>query len=256
MRGDEYVELGKSTTGAPGELIRVLIVEDDPGDELLTNEFLSDSDYPFEVEVARRLSEAMVRVRGSVECVLLDLGLPDAQGLVGLQEILRVAPHVAVIVLTGRGDLDLALEAVAAGAQDYLNKDAIDGELLTRSIRYSVERKRSEEASRQLLANQLVAAESARLERGLLPRPLLSSPTVRAASRSRPGGGALLLGGDFYDAIELSDGTLRVVIGDVAGHGPDDGRDRRRVADCLARLCAGGPGHRVRPAEPTGDPQL
>jgi len=201
--------------------VSVLLVEDDPGDALLTRELLDGSGFAFDVQVARLLSDALVALADGVDCVLLDLELPDARGLEALDEILAGAGKAAVIVLTGRADRDLALAAVARGAQDYLQKGDIDGERLSRSIRYAVERHRSEDAARKLLANELLAAESARLERGLLARPILGSNT-RAAARYRSGGGSLLLGGDFYDAIELPDGSVRVLIGDVSGHGPDE----------------------------------
>ena len=206
----------------PGPPAVVLLVEDDPGDALLTREMLDGSGFSFMIEPANRLADAVVRLRQGVDCVLLDLGLPDAGGLEALDQIVAAAPRTPVIVLTGRADRDLALAAMARGAQDYLQKGELDGELLSRSVRYAIERKRSEEAARRLLANELLAAESGRLERGLLARPMLRQAGLRSASRYRSGGGSLLLGGDFYDAIELEDGRVRVVIGDVSGHGPDE----------------------------------
>ena len=206
----------------PGPPAVVLLVEDDPGDALLTREMLDGSGFSFIIEPANRLADAVERVRQGVDCVLLDLGLPDAGGLDALDQILAAAPRTAVIVLTGRADRDLALAAMARGAQDYLRKGDLDGELLSRSVRYAIERKRSEEAARKLLANELLAAESGRLERGLLARPMLRKAGLRSVARYRSGGGSLLLGGDFYDAIELEDGRVRVVIGDVSGHGPDE----------------------------------
>ncbi len=206
----------------PGAPIRVLLVEDDPGDAQLTSELLHDSGFSFKIEPVGQLADALAHLGRGVECVLLDLGLPDAGGLDALDRILTAAPRTAVIVLTGRADRDVALEAMARGAQDYLQKGEIDRELLSRSVRYAVERKRSEEAARQLLAKELMAAESARLERGLLARPLLAQSGLRSVARYRSAGGSLLLGGDFYDAIELADGSVRLVIGDVSGHGPDE----------------------------------
>ncbi len=154
--------------------------------------------------------------------MLLDLGLPDATGLDGLREILCLAPHIAVVVLTGLGDVGQGAAAVAAGAQDYLVKGEADSAVLSRSIRYAVERTRAEESSRLLLEADLRREHNTRLERGLLPDLLIDDPSLRAATRYRPGGGRSLLGGDFYDAVELADGTLRLVIGDVSGHGPDE----------------------------------
>jgi serine phosphatase RsbU (regulator of sigma subunit) len=212
---------GAADAGPPAP-IRVLLVEDDPGDARLTSELLRDSGFSFKIEPVRGLAEALAHLGRGVECVLLDLGLPDAGGLEALDEILAAAPRTAVIVLTGRADRDVALVAMSRGAQDYLQKGQIDRDLLSRSVRYAVERKRSEEAARQLLARELMAAESARLERGLLARPMLAQSGLRSASRYRSAGGSLLLGGDFYDAIELADGSVRLVIGDVSGHGPDE----------------------------------
>jgi serine phosphatase RsbU (regulator of sigma subunit) len=214
--------LAAADTAGSGGSIKVLIVEDDPGDALLVQELLADSDDLIETIVARTVAAAKRLVVDEVACVLLDLGLPDAQGLTALEELLAVAPDAAVVVLTGLGNRALALAAVRAGAQDYLAKDEIDVSVLTRSIRYAIERKRSDEAARRLLAHDLVTAERVRLERGLLPRPLLSGTALDWASRYRPGGGALLLGGDFFDAVDIGQGRVRVVIGDVCGHGPDE----------------------------------
>jgi serine phosphatase RsbU (regulator of sigma subunit) len=127
-----------------------------------------------------------------------------------------------LVVLTGQMDAAVGLAAVAAGAQDYLVKDQVDGPLLVKALRYAWERKRAEEAERRLLEQQLVAAENRRLERGLLPAPLFIDQTLDLVARYRPGRHGALLGGDFYDAVELPDGTAHLVIGDVSGHGPDE----------------------------------
>ena len=73
----------------------------------------------------------------------------------------------------------------------------------------------------QLGAANLTAEENARLERGLLPRPLVADPAVAVDIGYRPGRERALLGGDFYDVVEAADGTLHAVIGDVCGHDPD-----------------------------------
>ncbi|MEV4312778.1 SpoIIE family protein phosphatase [Actinocrispum sp. NPDC049592] len=201
--------------------LRVLLVEDDDGDAFLVSELLAD--VPDQVVVHRVVTLASaLSIPLNVDCVLLDLQLPDADGLVGLTKLRQHAPGTALVVLTGQRDALTGLAAVAAGAQDYLVKDQVDGLLLVKALRYAWERKRAEEAERRLLEQQLVAAENRRLERGLLPAPLFNDPSLELVARYRPGRHGSLLGGDFYDAVELPDGTVHLVIGDVSGHGPDE----------------------------------
>src|ERR1700712_1876531 len=201
--------------------LRVLLVEDDDGDAFLFEELLRDADLVVEVARERTVASAERLLPADVACVVLDLGRPDADGLAALHRLREAAPGVPMLVLTGLSDTARGLEAVAAGAQDYLVKGRVDGELLARSIRYAVERQRAEEVQAQLRAANLTAEENARLERGLLPRPLVTDPAVAVDSGYRPGRERALLGGDFYDVVEAADGTLHAVIGDVCGHDPD-----------------------------------
>lgn len=142
--------------------------------------------------------------------------------LVALRQVLRIAPRHAVLVLTGEDDAERAAEAVRVGAQDFLFRDELDGRLLSRAIRYAVERKRADIAQYKLAESKLRAQENARLERGLLPTPLLEGSDLRFAARYRPGRSRALLGGDFYDTVRTPDGTVHAMIGDVCGHGPDE----------------------------------
>jgi serine phosphatase RsbU (regulator of sigma subunit) len=201
---------------------RLLIVEDDDGDALIVEELLELAGSGFEIVRSRTLRQARELLRaGPFSCVLLDLGLPDGQGLEVVREILEVASNVAVICFTGLNDDRSGAAAVAAGAQDYLVKGHVDGDLLRRTIRYAMERRRAEEQSRQLYASRLRAEENARLERGLLPLTQTRDPALGVTARYRPRAGDLL-GGDFYDVIEVPDGRVFVLLGDVAGHGPDE----------------------------------
>jgi len=205
---------------APGDM-QVLLIEDDDGDAFLVQELLAEAVAAVTLRRARSMAEARPQL-GEVTCVLLDLGLPDTRELQGVRWLQENVPQVAVVVLTGRTDEHLGEQAVRAGAQDYLVKGEVDGPLLNRVIRYAVERRRSEEVQRQLREAQIVARENARLERGLLPSPLLSDPRLTVASRYRPGGGQNLLGGDFYDLVEAPDGWVHAVVGDVCGRGPEE----------------------------------
>ena len=203
------------------ERIRVLLIEDDDGDALLVEELLLDAGEPFLMTRARTLREAG-RVAHDVGCVLLDLELPDSRGLQGVKLLQETLPDLAVVVLTGLADEHMGEEAVAAGAQDYLVKGQVDGFLLQRVVRYAVERQRAEETQRQLREAQLYAAENARLERGLLPSPVLTDRRLTVAARYRAGGQQMLLGGDFYDVVEAPDGWVHAMVGDVCGRGPDE----------------------------------
>ncbi|NKE59176.1 SpoIIE family protein phosphatase [Lentzea sp. PSKA42] len=201
--------------------VRVLLVEDDDGDALLVEALLEEARAPFILSRARTLAEAE-QLLSDAECVLLDLGLPDAQGLDSLHQLLRKPDAPAILVLTGLDDEREGIDAVSSGAEDYLIKGQVDGELLLRGVRYAVERRRADDAQFQLREAKLLAAERSRLERGLLPPPLLEGSDLELEVRYQPGGQRMLLGGDFYDAVGLPDGSVHVIIGDVCGHGPDE----------------------------------
>ena len=207
----------------PASPRRVLLVEDDPGDVFLVQELLAEADPSLQVVVANSVADVVAGdlLRRS-DCVLLDLNLPGAHGLDGLRRILRADGGAAVCVLTGLDDEHLGVAAVAAGAQDYLVKGKVDGQVLIRAVRYAVERRRAESSLLRLREEELAAAESARLERGLLPSPLLAGSPVRARSFYRAGRTRSLIGGDFFDAVLGPAGTVHAIVGDVCGHGPDE----------------------------------
>ncbi len=206
----------------PESTLEILVVEDDDGDALLVAELLDIGLPAATVRRARNTGEAEAALPGRIGCVLLDLGLPDASGTDAVERLLARSPGVAVVVVTGADDERLGVRAVARGAQDYLVKGQLDDRVLTRSIMYAVERRRAEAAGRQLFEAERLRAHNARMERALLPTPILESTDTRLAIAYRPGNQGAQLGGDFYDAVELSNGSLRVVIGDVSGHGPDE----------------------------------
>jgi serine phosphatase RsbU (regulator of sigma subunit) len=204
------------------EPAQLLLVEDDDGDAILVQELLSDAAPHLHVTRVGTLRAAEETLPGGLDCVLLDLGLPDSIGLEGVERLRRAAPDAAVVVLTGDDDEHRGVAALSSGAQDYLAKGAVDGPLLARAIRYAIERRRAERSEQELLQARLAARENARLERGLLPIALVRDPRLELTTGYRPGRRRALLGGDFYDAVELDDGTLHVIIGDVSGHGPDE----------------------------------
>lgn len=220
--------------------LTLLLIEDDPAGSPLVPDLIDQTGKPIRVRTARNLTEAERLLTDDVHCILLDLALSapaparagaDADGdgsgeghdeLAVLRHVLELAPRHAVLALTSSSDAERGAEAVAVGAQDYLFRDELDGRLLSRAIRYAVERKRSDSAERRLAEGRLRAQENRRLERGLLPTPLLAGSSLRFAARYRPGRSRALLGGDFYDVVRTPDGTVHAMIGDVCGHGPDE----------------------------------
>jgi two-component system, cell cycle sensor histidine kinase and response regulator CckA len=126
--------------------IRVLLVEDNPGDARLILEMLKEAQADgFQLQRVDRLEAALQRLgRAAVDVVLLDLGLPDSQGLATFHRTQQGVVEEPIIIISGLDDESTALEAVRAGAQDYLVKGRIDGSALARVIRYAIERRRTE----------------------------------------------------------------------------------------------------------------
>jgi len=154
--------LGMNVATMKDKPIKVLLIEDNPVDVLFIEGILEKAGgTSFNLEVADRLStgleiltkdmqenyesqskkSAIRDPQSKIDIVLLDLGLPDSQGLDTFVNINSHAPEVPIIVLTSSDDQALALEAVRKGAQDYLVKEAVDGHTLTLSMRYAIERK-------------------------------------------------------------------------------------------------------------------
>ncbi|WP_399087374.1 PP2C family protein-serine/threonine phosphatase [Streptomyces sp. BBFR2] len=216
-----------SADNGSGPGLTVLLIGDDPSSTV--PDMWDWAGRKVRLRTARNLTEAARLLTDDVDCILLDLapapGGPVADGddtLGALHAVLRMAPAHAVLVMTPETDAERAAEAVRVGAQDYLFRDELDGGVLSRAVRYAVERKRADLAQRQLTESRMRAQENARLERGLLPTPLLAGSDLRFAARYRPGRSRALLGGDFYDTVRTPDGTVHAMIGDVCGHGPDE----------------------------------
>jgi two-component system, cell cycle sensor histidine kinase and response regulator CckA len=131
-------------------------VEDDEAHARLATLWLEGADQGrFSIVRVERLSEAVAELAGNaVDAVLLDLSLPDSDGLETFRAARAHAPTTPVVVMTGNGDERLALQAVQEGAQDYLVKGDIDGRLVVRALRHAIERARAEAAERRLLQAQ------------------------------------------------------------------------------------------------------
>ncbi|MEN6341853.1 MAG: ATP-binding protein [Methanospirillum sp.] len=125
--------------------MRLLLVEDNPLDAELIRELLAEfPQYPFSVRHESNLAAARAALaEEKVDLVLLDLGLPDSQGMATVRDARAAAPGVPIVVLTGLDDEDVGVRALQEGAQDYLAKGWMNGPALVRSIRYAEERNRT-----------------------------------------------------------------------------------------------------------------
>ena len=134
--------------------IRVLLIEDNPGDARLIREMLRDAgagQTVIDLEHAARLATGLERLSSAgADVVLLDLSLPDSSGLATFEAVHDARPDTPIVVLSGLADQDVAVRALQFGAQDYLVKGEVDGGAILRSVRYAIERQRLEAARRQL----------------------------------------------------------------------------------------------------------
>ncbi|MCD4754648.1 MAG: PAS domain-containing protein [Deltaproteobacteria bacterium] len=127
------------------KIIKVLLMEDNPGDARLIQEMVSEVDgAAFGLERVDRLSTGLEHLSvKDVDVILLDLGLPDSVGLDTFKKVHAHVPEVPIVMLTGLDDAEIAIEGVRMGAQDYLVKGRVDGNLLSRILLYSIERKKT-----------------------------------------------------------------------------------------------------------------
>jgi len=188
--------------------IRVLLIEDNPGDARLIREALSDSGATaIQMDTVKSLAEGFATLdRGNRDVVLLDLSLPDSQGLETIARTRAHSPETPIVVLTGLNDEDTAVQAVREGAQDYLVKGQTDGNLLMRSIRYAIERHRMQAALRILsLVDELTGLYN---RRGFMT---LAEHQMKLAQRKKTG---------FYLIFADLDGMK--AINDTHGHPAGD----------------------------------
>ncbi len=187
----------------------VLLLEDNPGDARLVERMLSRSRAPtYSVTTVQRLEDGLEKLEHEAfHVILTDLSLPDARGMDGVTRLQQSCPWVPIIVLSGSGDEELAVQAVQAGAQDYLVKGAVDASALQRSVRYAVERKAAEQRLAYLAQYDQLT--------GLANRGTFQEHARRAVARARrdPGRRPAILVLDL-DRFKTVNDTLGHDIGD------------------------------------------
>jgi PAS domain S-box-containing protein len=215
----------------------VLLIEDNRADARLIQELLRDVDAGFDLEWVERLTAGLRRLDGgepTIGAVLLDLQLPDSQGFETFTTLSAHAPLLPVIMLTGTDDEELAVQAVRAGAQDYLVKGHVDGPLLARAVRYAIERRRSDEAlqrSEEMFRLALDASESGVWDLDIRSGTITLSPTCQTMLGYEPA--EVTAAFDAWAArIHPDDraGSLEMLRDTIDGRSPFYERDHRLQA--------------------------
>lgn len=180
---------------------RVLLIEDEPADAYILRRILESEEVDECLELVHSacLDEGLAQLEAvSFDCVLLDLQLPDSQGLGTFEKIRQRRPEVPVVVLSGLDDKTVAVAAVREGAQDYLVKGRFDGQLLSRAIRYAIERHQTQELLRSLsIEDDLTGLYN---RRGFLA---LAEQQLKIARRKKQP--LLLIFGDLDGLKEIND---------------------------------------------------
>jgi signal transduction histidine kinase len=219
--------------------LRVLLVEDNPLDARAMKRILAmNTETDFVLSHAEDLSNALQLLENEAfDCILLDLSLPDSQGLLAIDKVVAQSPQAPIVVLTGLDDPTTALEAVDRGAHDFLPKGRVDGDMVARSMRYAVARHHAELSLRDTTKKLEVASDRGRIARDLhdtvvqqlfatgMSLQALASSTTDAASRDQ------LI--EAIDQIDVGIRQLREAIFDL--HLVEDDDDETYEIDELVR---------------------
>ncbi len=235
---DAYLEAIAASNAPGGHLrnlsmkaCRLLLFEDNPLDALYFCETLSNTEYTkFEVEVVPTLHEGvkLLATGGEYHLLVVDLSLPDSDGLETFERVTFAAPKLPVVILSGLDDREMAMKAVQFGAQDYLVKGDFQSYNLEKSLSFAIERRRLQEdvklTARELQRRLDASLLAKHIQENLFPAETPRIPGFDLAARSFP---ADETGGDFYDYLishftpenTQNPGRVGLLIADVGGHG-------------------------------------
>jgi len=215
--------------------INILLVEDDPDDVWVMRSLLGDRwDEPFKMVQVDLLAAAIERcAEDQFDVILLDLSLPDSQGLETFFAMHAHANDVPIVVLSGYNDESSAVKAVQAGAQDYLVKGQVNDHALIRSIRYAIERDRRHRAEEVMRDTSEEFRAAQEIQQRLYPGQSPALPGFDIAGALYP---AKATAGDYFDYIPMLDECLGVVVGDVSSHGMGPALLMSETRACLRTL--------------------
>ena len=196
---------------------RILLIEDSLIQVRLIEALLNQhGDGEFTLECADTLKAGLrLLVRGGIDVVLLDLMLPDSDGIETFLRVRQMTTEVPIVIFSGIDDRALAVTAVQEGAEDFLVKGQIDGKNLVRALRYAIERHRHRATAASLDAANLEFRAARAIQQRLFPTvPQLASIDIGGMSYC-----AIGTCGDYFDYIRMKDDRIGIVVADVSGHG-------------------------------------
>jgi len=234
--------------------MKILLIEDNPGDARLVQEVLKEAGGQFTISVAEKLGAGLTFLLSQeVDIVLLDLGLPDSRGLETLTKVRTHFPSLPVVIMTGSGDEALGVQAVHMGAQDYLVKGEVESGLLRRALLYAIERKKTDEAlqrAKDELEERVsertaeLAKANALLEKDIAERKrteeqlkeserklrYLSTELMTAQEKERK-----RIAGELHDSIAASLSAIKLGIENILSQMEQDERCQR-LRDVISRV--------------------
>lgn len=219
--------------------LQILVVEDSSTDaELLIRSLRGALSIPFEFDHVLRLDEAIPRLDNDrIGLIVTDLNLPDSSGLETFERIRDVAGDIPIVVLSGNEDIELAIEAVRRGAQDYVVKGTITSESLGHCIRFAIERGRRIQAERERDDAKRELRIAHDIQKSMYPSEgiRLTGYDIAGAAWS-----AEQVCGDYYDFFPIPGGRYGVAVGDVCGHGLPAALMALQMRACLRLLARQG----------------